>query len=366
MPRTPRVTALIGTYNQGRFIAEAIESVLAQDFPALEMEILVVDDGSTDTTPEIVKRYADRVRYVRKENGGQASVFNLGFAEARGEIVAMLDGDDVWLPGKVRAMVEEFERHPEAGLVYHPYQIWDPVKGICYNTEFHPVTGDVPAKLTDLLTYGDFGTCGMAVQSSVIRKLLPVPETLTVYADLYLVCLMIFVAPVAARAEYLTRYRQHAENLTSFSAGDRARHERRWACYVEGIAQVGAWLAEHGYDPHRSEIAAFLNHQELGGREMRFAFDAPGRWEYFRFLREHAAVHRPLWTLGYRAFQAGTSLLALALGYRRYEALRAIYRRSRSLQHFRSTWIRDEKAELDAIPAHAPRQAAIPARGQRG
>src|SRR5208282_4069655 len=130
-------------------------SVLAQDFPANEMEILVVDDGSTDSTPEIVRLYADRVRYIRKENGGQASALNLGFAEARGEIIAMLDGDDVWLPGKVRAMVEEFERHPKAGLVYHPYQIWNPEKGICYNTEFHPISGWVPETLSGMLTYGD-------------------------------------------------------------------------------------------------------------------------------------------------------------------------------------------------------------------
>ena len=68
----PYISALIDTYNHERFIAQAIESVLAQDFPASEMEIVVVDDGSTDSTGTIVQNYAPRVRYLRKANGGQA------------------------------------------------------------------------------------------------------------------------------------------------------------------------------------------------------------------------------------------------------------------------------------------------------
>ena len=363
--KRPHVTALIGTYNQGRFLAEAIESVLSQDFPAAEMEVLVVDDGSTDATQEIVARYQDSLRYIRKTNGGQASVFNLGFAEAQGEIIAMLDGDDVWLPGKVRAMVEEFDRHPEAGLVYHPYQIWDPAKGISIDTYFHSVSGYVPDRLTDLLTYGDFGTCGMALRKVALQKILPVPAGLVVYADLYVTCLMIFVAPVAARAEHLTRYRQHENNLTSFSGADRVRHERRCRCYDEGMAQVRAWLTHHGFPVRGREIAAFLKHQELGGAEMRFAFDPPGRAEYFHFLREHARVHRALWTPGYRAFQLATSLAALSLGYRRYERLRAKYRDAKSLRQLRSDWIKDEKREVAAIPANSSQRAASATGGSR-
>jgi len=366
MSREPRVTALIGTFNQGRFLGEAIESVLAQDFPPSEIEILVVDDGSTDSTPQVASRYSDRIRYIRKENGGQGSVFNVGFAEARGEIIALLDGDDVWLTGKIRSMIQALDQHPAAGLAYHPYQIWYPEKNICFNTEFHPVSGYVPDRLTDLLTYGDFGTCGMALRKEVLQKILPVPEKLVVYADLYIVCLMIFVAPVVAHAEHLTRYRQHAGNLTSFAAGDQARHERRCRCYEEGLAAVRGWLADNGFDLRRPDLAAFLEHQELGGTEMRFAFSAPGRAEYFRFLRDHARVHGPLWTPGYRAFQWVTSLTALMMGYRRYEALRARYRRSILLREVRAAWIPDERPEVAAIPAHSPQQASGAAGGARG
>ena len=97
---------------------------------------------------------------------------------------------------------------------------------------------------------------------------------------------------------------------------------------------------------------------------MKFAFDAPGRWDYFRFLREHAAVHAPLWRPGYRAFQAAMSFVALALGYRGYEALRGRYRGSTSLKHWRAEWIGDEKAEVAAIPAHVPERAASARAGQ--
>lgn len=98
---SPSVTALIDTYNHERFIEQAITSVFDQGFPASEMEILVVDDGSTDRTPDIVREFEPRVRLIRKSNGGQASVFNVGIAQARGQIVAFLDADDWWAPPKL-------------------------------------------------------------------------------------------------------------------------------------------------------------------------------------------------------------------------------------------------------------------------
>ena len=90
----PSVTVLIDTYNHERFIERAIRSVLEQDMPMDDVEILVVDDGSSDRTPEIVLQFEPRVRLIRKVNGGQASAFNLGFAHARGAIISTLDGDD--------------------------------------------------------------------------------------------------------------------------------------------------------------------------------------------------------------------------------------------------------------------------------
>src|SRR5260370_12749644 len=94
-------SVLIDTYNHERFIEKAIVSALEQDFPAADREIIVVDDGSTDRTAEIVRKFEPRVRLLGKENGGQASAFNAGIPECKGEIGAFLDGDDLWASHKL-------------------------------------------------------------------------------------------------------------------------------------------------------------------------------------------------------------------------------------------------------------------------
>src|SRR5277367_1527461 len=115
----PSVSVLIDTYNHERFIEKAIASVLEQDFPASEREILVVDDGSSDGTPEIIRTFAPHVRMLRKANGGQASAFNAGIPECKGAIVAFLDGDDWWAPGKLQAVCGVLAAEAEVGLVGH-------------------------------------------------------------------------------------------------------------------------------------------------------------------------------------------------------------------------------------------------------
>src|SRR6202521_2465444 len=115
----PCVSVLIDTYNHERFIEQAITSVLDQDMSMADVEIVVVDDGSTDRTPEIVRKFEPRVRLLRKPNGGQASAFNTGIPECHGEIIAFLDGDDWWAPGKLRRVLAAMESDPESGIVGH-------------------------------------------------------------------------------------------------------------------------------------------------------------------------------------------------------------------------------------------------------
>src|SRR6202030_2884888 len=115
----PAVTILIDTYNHERFIDEAIVSVLEQDFPRAETEILVVDDGSTDRTPEIVRKFQPDVRLIQKTNGGQASAFNAGIPEAQGKFVAFLDGDDWWAKKKLSVVMDYLAARPHIGVVGH-------------------------------------------------------------------------------------------------------------------------------------------------------------------------------------------------------------------------------------------------------
>ncbi len=104
MTVNPSVSVVVTTYNQARYIAETIESVLAQTHAP--REIIVVDDGSTDETPSITARFGDRITCIRQKNQGIAGSRNAGIRRASGELIAFLDGDDLWEPGKLAAQVD--------------------------------------------------------------------------------------------------------------------------------------------------------------------------------------------------------------------------------------------------------------------
>jgi glycosyltransferase involved in cell wall biosynthesis len=112
-----RVSVIIPTYNYGRFVCEAVESVLNQTHPP--HEVIVVDDGSTDDTAQVLKPYSGtgRICYHRQENAGLSAARNAGLSKATGEVLALLDSDDVWHPKKLEYQVAYLESHPECGLV---------------------------------------------------------------------------------------------------------------------------------------------------------------------------------------------------------------------------------------------------------
>lgn len=120
----PLVSVVIPTYNQARYLETSIESVLAQTYPAVEL--IVVDDGSTDATPSILSRYGDAIRAIRQENRGAASALNRGIREARGDFICWLSSDDVLLPGKTAAQVDAFLAEPGIGMCFTGFTIIDP------------------------------------------------------------------------------------------------------------------------------------------------------------------------------------------------------------------------------------------------
>src|SRR5688572_4346072 len=110
------VSVIIPTYNYGRFISEAIDSVFAQTYQP--REVIVVDDGSTDETMNVLAQYEDRVRIIRQDKSGPAMARNAGAQAASGELLAFLDADDVWMPRKLELQVERFRADPELGLIH--------------------------------------------------------------------------------------------------------------------------------------------------------------------------------------------------------------------------------------------------------
>ena len=109
------ISVVIPNYNYGRFIGEAIESVLAQTYQPIE--IVVVDDGSTDDSVKIIESFGDKVKLIKQENGGVGKARNTGIKNSAGSYIAFLDADDVWLPKKIELQVKFFETHAEIGLV---------------------------------------------------------------------------------------------------------------------------------------------------------------------------------------------------------------------------------------------------------
>jgi glycosyltransferase involved in cell wall biosynthesis len=117
MPATPLVTVVTPSYNQASFLRHAIESVLSQDYPRIEY--IVMDGGSSDGSPAIIREYASRLAYWRSvQDAGQADAVNRGWRRSTGGILAFLNSDDYYLPGAIRAVVDAFRSAPEAGLVH--------------------------------------------------------------------------------------------------------------------------------------------------------------------------------------------------------------------------------------------------------
>src|SRR6202161_3746981 len=120
LPAQPLVSILVSNYNYGRFIADSIQSALDQTYS--NIELIICDDGSTDDSISVIEEYQrkdPRLKLVRKTNGGQASGFNAAFAASRGEIIALLDSDDRFLPHKIERVVADFQANPEAGFGVH-------------------------------------------------------------------------------------------------------------------------------------------------------------------------------------------------------------------------------------------------------
>lgn len=135
----PSVTIIIPTYNRAGLVEQAIDSVLEQDYPSLEL--LVLDDGSTDGTPDILAEYEqrqdERFRWSRHDNVGQARTLNRGFQLARGELVGYLSSDDLFLPGAITRLAGTLSDDPEAVLAYPAFHVIDGA-GAVLNTQVPP------------------------------------------------------------------------------------------------------------------------------------------------------------------------------------------------------------------------------------
>jgi glycosyltransferase involved in cell wall biosynthesis len=214
----PLVTALINTYNYGRYLPFAINSVLNQTYP--NIEIIVVDDGSTDQTPRVLAEYAGRVRAIRVENGGQGQAFNIGIPQARGELLMLLDADDMWLPEKVERMVGLAAKRPDAGMLYHRYYNIDQ-KGNVTSPPCPPSPVDGHFRSKYIRGGGHWWcpiTSVLTLRTHHIKQALPIPTyAVREGADTVVTDFCAMTTEIASIPDVLTHRRLHGSNL--YAAG---------------------------------------------------------------------------------------------------------------------------------------------------
>ncbi|MEZ5422426.1 MAG: glycosyltransferase [Pyrinomonadaceae bacterium] len=204
------VSAVIPAYNAESFLKETIESVLAQTYK--NIECIVVNDGSTDGTAEVAKSFGDRIRYFEKPNGGVSSARNLGIANARGELIAFLDADDLWHAEKIEKQVAVLLKHGDLGMVYcGSVDVTETLETIQEN----PVI-DQDALVEEILLLGT--ATGRIASTAMTRKqtlnlIGKFDEQLSTSADADYVCRMLRKAKISGIGEPLTLYRVHGNQM---------------------------------------------------------------------------------------------------------------------------------------------------------
>ncbi len=316
IPADALVSIVVNNYNYARFLPDAIDSALAQSYP--HIEVVVVDDGSTDESREVIARYGDRVIPVLKENGGQASAFNAGFATSRGEVVIFLDADDRLLPHIVERVMDVFRYYPDTTLVQYRMAVID-AKGKSTGAFEPPAhiqmqSGDFRGlimKFNNCVWY--MPTSANAFPRSVLRRILPVPVPATtslMYADYYLSRASALCGPIVSIDEVGAHYRHHGTNLFNVPTVNLDRHRHEIVRTIEAhrdLKRIADSLGLVGYSREATNVSdvPFLAHRVISLKMERERHPIKG--DRLPLLSWHgliAALQRPDLSLLVRFFHA--------------------------------------------------------------
>jgi glycosyltransferase involved in cell wall biosynthesis len=212
------ITICVNNYNYDRFLGHTIDSALAeQEASATEVEVVVVDDGSTDRSREVIAAYGDRIRAVLTPNGGQGAAFNAGFAVAHGDIVLFLDSDDVLLPGVCDAVSVAFAADPRPVKVQVRMAVID-ADGV-RTGELIPGRArphgptDLRSHVRRFRSYPWPPSSANAYDADALRQVLPIPESeYRGSCDAYLAELLPYLGPVTSLSTVGVGYRAHSAN----------------------------------------------------------------------------------------------------------------------------------------------------------
>ena len=231
----PEVSVVIPAYNAWRFLPDAIDSVLAQTFR--DLEVLVVDDGSSDDTPTVLARYGSRIRNLRQSNAGVSAARNLGIAKAGGRYIAFLDADDTWMPHRLAIQMKALAMHPECGVCYSAFTFVR--EDLTHLAVSRCDRGG--ASLTDLLLHGNVVGSGSTVlcQRVLFDAVGDFDSVLSQCADWDMWVRLAARTDFLYLDESLATYRQHGTNMSHDAKRLRARQHARsqaWIRHAEPAA----------------------------------------------------------------------------------------------------------------------------------
>ena len=222
MNEKPLVSILINNYNYEKYLSDAIESAINQTYE--NVEVIVVDDGSTDNSRNVLDRYSDKIKPILKSNGGQASAINAGFANCKGDIICLLDSDDWFTENKVQEVVDTFQRFPEIGWVFHPLilinqQDSSEIKNL------PPYSEGVYDRTVEFqkgrVKFWAPATSALCFRRSLLEKILPMPEAQGIsVSDKYIKELAIGLSKGYSSSKFLAYQRIHDENLYTQKEGN--------------------------------------------------------------------------------------------------------------------------------------------------
>lgn len=308
MASLPRVSVVIPCFNTERYIGATLRAVLAQ--AGAELEVIVVDDGSTDASAACVEQEFPQVRLIRRANAGVATARNTGIAAATADWVAFCDADDIWLPGKLAAQFEAMDAAPGCRMSYTAWQVWpsadaEPEPALLQrlaaeagDPKWAGATGWLyPELLLDCVVW----TSTVVMQRSLLDEIGPFDAGLRIGEDYDLWLRASRATRIERVARPLALYRQHPASITRSAPRDNYRGR---------VVQraLDAWgLA--GPDGRRADAAAVR--AELAGSWSQFAYaqlQAGQRRAARRSVREALRVqpgHWPGWKLLVRSWLPG-------------------------------------------------------------
>jgi hypothetical protein len=318
--RLPTVSVLMPAYNYAAYVERAIESALAQDYPPELLTVVVVDDGSTDSTAAVVSslvdRHPGRIVFIQQPNGGPSAAINRALSAATGELVAVLDADDIWLPAKTRRQAELLVSDAALGLVFCDMRVVDSQELPVRPSQVGNIGAFPRRAFAQLLCQNVVTQSSLMIRRSLAKE---IPAEIP-YSDWWFAICAAETTELQYLPEPLALYREHGANLTSATSGAAGVREHRkeisfqlWALRnldLTSLTPTEVQLVWRGVETHagRAMSAAdsyFVELTQSGKAEVERAAELIAQ-------ADHAAEVGDL--------SAECSLLLQSLGWNPYEA----------------------------------------------